>query len=117
VDARTDIYSVGATLFHLLTGHPPTPAGERFVADGPPLRISAHRDDVPDGLARAIDTALALHPDQRPASAEAMRALIHDERTATSGQSVWPAALRKNWWLVAFVLVLLFAAGALSVTP
>jgi serine/threonine-protein kinase len=117
VDARSDLYALGATLFHLLAGHPPPPAAERFVAPDNRAVIRAYRDDVPDGLARAIDTALALHPDQRPATTEAMLALIHGTSSASAAQSVWPAALRANWWLVAFVLVLLFAAGALSVTP
>src|SRR5262245_24653469 len=76
VDARTDIYALGALAYHLLCGRPPF-AGDNAIAIGfahisepvtPPRQL---RRDVPAGLEAAILAALAKAPEDRPASARA----------------------------------------------
>ncbi|MBV8756556.1 MAG: protein kinase [Deltaproteobacteria bacterium] len=76
VDARTDIYALGALAYHLVCGRPPF-AGDNAIAIGfahlsePPLPPSQLRKDVPAGLEAAILAALAKPPEDRPASAKA----------------------------------------------
>jgi eukaryotic-like serine/threonine-protein kinase len=76
VDARTDIYALGAVAYHLVCGRPPF-SGDNPIAIGfahlseapaPPRQL---RKDCPPALEAAILAALAKSPDDRPASARA----------------------------------------------
>jgi serine/threonine-protein kinase len=80
VDARSDIYSLGALAYHLVTGRPPF-SGDNAIAIGfahvsetptPPREL---RKDCPPALDAAIVAALAKEPSARPASAKAFFAL------------------------------------------
>lgn len=65
-DARTDIYSFGATLYHLFTNQPPLEAKQRFLQ---PREFRTPREltpDLPPAIEDAILWAMALHPDERP---------------------------------------------------
>jgi serine/threonine-protein kinase len=76
VDARTDIYALGALAYHLVTGRPPF-AGDNPIAIGfahvsePPVAPRQLRKDVPGPLESAILAALAKEPADRPATARA----------------------------------------------
>ncbi|HTL39178.1 MAG TPA: serine/threonine-protein kinase [Kofleriaceae bacterium] len=76
VDARSDIYSLGALSYHLVTGRPPF-AGDNAIAIGfahlseAPTAPRQLRKDCPESLDAAILAALAKSPDERPASAKA----------------------------------------------
>jgi serine/threonine-protein kinase len=72
-DARSDIYSFGATLYHLLTNRAPVEARERFLHPDiliPPRQMNP---DLTTRTERAILWALTLHPDDRPQDIEAFR--------------------------------------------
>ncbi|MEU8436908.1 serine/threonine-protein kinase [Streptomyces sp. NPDC029216] len=67
--AASDIYSLGATLFHLLVGRPPYPAGMEMLAL---LTYVAEADvdltGLPGELAPLVRDCLALRPGDRPAA-------------------------------------------------
>ena len=82
--ARSDVYSLGATLFCALTGHAAFErrSGERVVAQF--LRITSQpipdlrEHGMPDDVAAVIERAMARDPSDRPASAADMGEDLRD---------------------------------------
>ncbi|MEL6498978.1 MAG: protein kinase [Planctomycetota bacterium] len=77
-DARSDIYSVGATLFTLLTARAPFEGTNAVqivanVIDSPPAQVASLRDDVPAGLANVVAKCLAKEPSGRYADYASLR--------------------------------------------
>lgn len=75
-DVRSDVYSLGATLWHLLVGRSPleVPGGDnstvalmRRIQSTPPPGTG--RGDVPGSLERLLAVSMAKSPDDRPPSA------------------------------------------------
>jgi tRNA A-37 threonylcarbamoyl transferase component Bud32 len=72
---KSDLYSLGGTLWYLLTGKPPFEAGttEELLhkhVHAPLPNLKKLRPDLPDGLVRAITTALAKDPSRRHGTIE-----------------------------------------------
>ncbi|WP_168219285.1 serine/threonine-protein kinase [Limnoglobus roseus] len=70
VDARSDIYSLGATLFTLLTGHSPydgVPAQQKLMQHqfGKVPLLSEFRSDLPEGLTAVVAKMMAKQPGER----------------------------------------------------
>jgi eukaryotic-like serine/threonine-protein kinase len=81
-DSRTDIYSLGATLYALLVGRPPfheASIGQKLMWHQmkEPDLVTKHRPEVPPELAALVARMLAKKPDARPATgAEVAAALV-----------------------------------------
>jgi serine/threonine protein kinase len=81
VDIRTDIYSLGATFYFLLTGHPPledepTVSQPVLPLVKEPVPVRALRPEVPEELAAVVGKMLARDPAQRYPTAEAVVATL-----------------------------------------
>lgn len=107
-DDRSDIYSLGATMYHALTGRPPFEGGttweviERQAKNPPPCPRSL-APDLPANLAELVTRMMAKDPAKRPATIEALRHEPTLSHTATSStpsnfkqhSSIWRRAMEK----------------------
>jgi len=78
LDARADIYSVGATLYYLLTAHAPHEGDNvvnvvASVLDKTPEPLTKYRPEIPPGLAQVVARSLAKKRDDRFANYAALR--------------------------------------------
>jgi eukaryotic-like serine/threonine-protein kinase len=97
VDARSDLYSLGCTLYHMVTGRPPFTgsrpvevAWQHCYAD--PRPPSTHRSDLPPAVETVILKAMAKSPEERYDSALQMREALLSAVDDSTAQDATPAA-------------------------
>ena len=89
VDARSDLYGIGAVLFQLLTGAPPFEGGDsqeivgRHIAEPVPT-ASLSRDGIPPWVSSIVLRCMAKHPDDRYPTARALLEALRSARVAAS---------------------------------
>ena len=92
VDARTDLYSLSATLYAMLTGRPPYAGStvaeviQNIRIEAPP-RFNDFGVTAPDGFEKLLRRGMAKRPQDRPASAAEMRKELESlANTQTTGE-------------------------------
>src|SRR6185295_9095801 len=94
-DERSDLYSLGSTIYHLLTGVKPPDALARatVVLNGQPdpLRPASEiKEEIPAAVSAALMRAMALNMENRPRTVSHMRDELHG--TATRPGATVPMA-------------------------
>ncbi len=125
VDARADVYAIGAITYEVLAGCGPYdgPRGSdvlRQLRAGPPPPVRQREPRVPVDLAAIVDKAMARAPADRYPTA---RELAGDLRRLEAGRRVsarayrwWEPSLRwlRRHWLIAAVTMAFVVAGAIG---
>ena len=130
VDSRSDLFSLGAVLYEVVTGErafPGATPGAVFdrILNREPRRVRRIDPRIPVELEAVLDRLLAKPPEQRYGNAgELIDQLAHvsrvlaarDPRSSASTTAsqprtpAWPAQLRGSWFWTACALALLLAA-------
>jgi serine/threonine-protein kinase len=81
LDIRSDIYSLGVTLYHAVTNSFPFPtASDLALIDHhlhtPPVPLAERRGDLSPGFCRLVDRMLAKAPADRPDTVALLKALV-----------------------------------------
>jgi hypothetical protein len=126
VGPHSDVYALGATLYHVLTGRPPFTGDSHEVISKvqcePPDRPRALRPDLPADLEGIVVKCLEKNPADRYPSAEA---LAEDLDRFLAGQPpvapvlswrrrAWRAAVRQRRRVAAALAVALLVVGAFT---
>jgi tetratricopeptide (TPR) repeat protein/predicted Ser/Thr protein kinase len=122
LDRRADVHALGATLYFLLTGHPPFSGGDeqevlRRVQSEQPTPPRALDRNVPEDLEAIVLKCLAKEPSARYDSARALageleRFLNGEPVRARPGPWYWVRKrLRKHWLLASASAIALLTLG------
>jgi len=118
VDARTDIFALGAVVYEMIAGAPPfrgesAPSIAAAILGTPPPALSSVRSGIPQSVDRLVAACLAREPDKRWQSAvDLVRELEWAARDLAVSATPAAVSKRRTWrlhatWAVLSMVLLL----------
>ncbi|MEM7446989.1 MAG: serine/threonine-protein kinase [Myxococcota bacterium] len=104
LDSRSDIYLLGATLYHVLCGSPPHADSRSQIDVHTSSAIKPMPSHVPEALRLILTRAMSLDPESRYQSASEFRLAVQEYRRDKEARKVQQEAERKLEELRGFVL-------------
>jgi serine/threonine protein kinase len=122
VDHRADLYSLGCTLYFLLTGRPPFSGGTLTQKlnrhqEETPTSLHAKRPKLPVELATLVTRLLAKRPEERPQAADEVVRILVSVHARTRPARRWRPALLGAAALLLIAVAATFAITALPRRP
>lgn len=124
-DVRSDVYALGATLYHLFTVKAPPDAKARFLNPRALRPLRELNPALSPQVESAILWAMAMHPDDRPNSIAALQGVFLDGKMSPQSQqagrssaealSSWLTSWQKHTTLLIIVLILFLTALLLTI--
>jgi serine/threonine-protein kinase len=87
-DARSDIYALGATLYHLLTGHKPPESVHRMVSDEPIAPLRQFNRQIPTEVEEAVLKAMDVSTKRRFQNARELRSALGGSAGSTAAPTI-----------------------------
>jgi len=120
-DPRSDVYSFGATLFHLLTNKAPLEARQRFLEAHDEQLISEFNKKISPRTERAVALAMSVHPDNRIQTVQEFKeALLGDwnprqnPNGAMPAPSIWELIKATEEQVLTWVALLMFLVSIVA---
>ena len=120
-DPRSDVYSLGATLFHLLTNKPPVEARQRFLESETETMASTYNPAISPRTESAISKAMKIHPDDRLQSVQEFKdRLLGDWNPSQNpdgilpGPNIWEMIKVTEEGVLAWIAIISFVVSIVA---
>ncbi len=135
VDQRSDLFSLGAVIYAMCTGHPPFRADSSYgvlrrITDEEPRAIREINPDIPEWLCGIVARLMAKQPGERFASANEVAGLLEKclahlqqpdmvslpdvVQQRRPGKATWFTAPRMKWLAIAAAICVTALAGGMA---
>ena len=122
LDARSDVYSMGAVLYEMLAGEPPFtgPTAQAVIArrmTETPRALRSVREGITPDLERTIAKALARSPADRQRTARDLATELQAGAALPAGRSHASGSRRTRWLAAAVIAALALLVGGVLLKP